>query len=54
MLGVDLPIVGSSDAHFLYDIGRVCTRFFIETPHIEELRMALAGKKGRKVEQLVA
>jgi len=45
----ELPMVTSSDAHFLHDVGRVCTPFFLESPNVEEIRMALQGKGGRKV-----
>lgn len=44
-----LPVVTSSDAHFLSDIGKVYTLLFLEAPNIEEMRMALSGKSGRKV-----
>ncbi|MBW1943038.1 MAG: PHP domain-containing protein [Deltaproteobacteria bacterium] len=43
------PIVTSSDAHFLHDVGRAYTPFFLESPNLEEIRMALFGKSGRKV-----
>lgn len=49
-IGVEkLPVVASSDAHFLTDIGKVYTLLFLEAPNIEEMRMALSGKSGRKV-----
>lgn len=49
-IGVEkLPVVTSSDAHFLSDIGKVYTLLFLEAPNIEEMRMALSGKSGRKV-----
>jgi len=49
-IGVEkLPVVTSSDAHFLSDIGKVYTLLFLEAPNIEEMRMALPGKSGRKV-----
>lgn len=38
-----------SDAHFLKDIGKRSTGFFMESPCIEEIRLALKGKDGRKV-----
>ncbi len=44
-----LPIVTSSDAHFLTDIGRVYTLFVLYAPDIEEIRKALHGESGRKV-----
>ena len=43
------PVVTFSDAHFLSEIGKVYTPFFLEAPDIEEIRMALSGKSGRKV-----
>lgn len=45
----ELPIIKSSDAHFNSDIGRAYTSFLIETPSVDEVRMALRGKYGRKV-----
>ncbi|MBW2096175.1 MAG: PHP domain-containing protein [Deltaproteobacteria bacterium] len=45
-----LPVVTSSDAHFLKDIGRRVSVFFMETATVEELRLALLGKSGRSVE----
>jgi predicted metal-dependent phosphoesterase TrpH len=45
----DLPIIRSSDAHFLKDIGKAFTSFCMEAPNIRELALALAGKDGRKV-----
>ncbi|MDB9822490.1 PHP domain-containing protein [Deltaproteobacteria bacterium] len=46
---MELPVIRSSDAHFYKDIGRVYTSFFIETPSVNEIRMALWGKRGRRV-----
>ena len=45
----ELPILTSSDAHFPNDIGRVYTSFFIEIPSVDEIRMALNKKSGRRV-----
>jgi len=45
----ELPIIRSSDAHFHSDIGKVYTSFFIETPSVYEIRMALLGECGRRV-----
>ncbi|MGQ9533628.1 MAG: PHP domain-containing protein [bacterium] len=42
------PIVRSSDAHFLEDIGKAITNFLIEEPTIEEIKMALKNERGRK------
>lgn len=44
-----LPVITSSDAHFLKDIGRRCTSFYIECPSVEELMMALHGESERRV-----
>jgi PHP family Zn ribbon phosphoesterase len=43
------PLIRSSDAHALRDIGRASTSFALETPAIEEIRMALAGLGGRRI-----
>lgn len=43
------PIVTFSDAHFLDDIGRTHTSFFVESPGLNEVRLALAGQSGRRV-----
>ncbi len=43
------PCVTSSDAHFLRDIGKVWTEFILAAPTLQEIRMALAGTKGRRV-----
>jgi 3',5'-nucleoside bisphosphate phosphatase len=45
----DFPMVVSSDAHFLDDIGRKRTRFLVEEVSIEELRKSFKGEAGRKV-----
>jgi PHP family Zn ribbon phosphoesterase len=43
------PCVTSSDAHFLHDIGKAWTEFSLAAPTLEEVRMALAGKDGRRI-----
>jgi len=43
------PFITSSDAHFPDEIGVHSTRFQIARPDMAELRLALAGRKGRKV-----
>jgi len=43
------PLVASSDAHFLDDIGGATTLFHLEAPTLDELRLALTGKAGRGV-----
>jgi PHP family Zn ribbon phosphoesterase len=47
--GEGLPILMSSDAHFLNDIGRVHTSFWIGFPSFHEIRLALLGEAGRRV-----
>lgn len=44
-----LPMVFSSDAHFIKDIGRLFTMLSLEVPNLDELRMALEGKGGRRI-----
>jgi len=44
------PFIVSSDAHFPYDIGKVVTKFFLAEPTIEEIRLAMTGKNGRRIE----
>ena len=43
------PVVRSSDAHFLRDIGSSFTSFYIETPGLDEIRKAFHGQSGRRV-----
>ena len=45
----DYPCVTASDAHFLKDIGKVWTEFILTAPTLDEIRMALAGTKGRRI-----
>ncbi len=47
--GEGLPVLMSSDAHFLKDIGRVHTSFVIGFPSLDEIRLALLGEGGRRV-----
>jgi predicted metal-dependent phosphoesterase TrpH len=44
-----LPLIKSSDAHFLSDIGKVSTRFFLNTPSLSEVAMAFNAIEGRAV-----
>jgi predicted metal-dependent phosphoesterase TrpH len=44
-----LPLVMSSDAHFLADIGKAATTFYLESFCVAELALALSGREGRKV-----
>ncbi len=43
------PFITSSDAHSLDEIGTVSTRFRAAGPEMDEIRLALSGKKGREV-----
>jgi len=43
------PVITSSDAHGLGDIGKRVTCFTIENGTVEEIKKALAGRDGRKV-----
>lgn len=40
-------MITSSDAHELVDIGRACTRFFIDSPTFPEIRLAFKKSLGR-------
>jgi hypothetical protein len=44
-----LPLVHSSDAHYLADIGATRTAVRCERPGLDELALALAGRDGRGV-----
>lgn len=43
------PVITSSDAHFLDDVGKSFTDFLLEEISLDEIRMALRGEMGRKV-----
>jgi len=43
------PVVTSSDAHFLEDVGKSFTDFLVEDLSLDEIRMALRGNDGRRV-----
>ena len=45
----DYPLVSSSDAHALRQIGATWTAFTGASPSVKELRMALAGERGREL-----
>ncbi|MBI5524567.1 MAG: PHP domain-containing protein [Desulfarculus sp.] len=47
--GLNLPVVSSSDAHGLDDMGRAWTEYEIEAPTLAELGLALAGQEGRGI-----
>jgi PHP family Zn ribbon phosphoesterase len=46
---MNLPCISSSDAHFPKDIGKSKTVFVLAEPTLEEIRMALRGKHGRRI-----
>lgn len=43
------PVVAFSDAHYLDDIGKNSTSFFVEDMTVCEIRKALGGKDGRSI-----
>jgi predicted metal-dependent phosphoesterase TrpH len=47
--GYDYPVVTSSDAHYLEDIGAGSTDFMVEEPSLNEIKKALRGEAGRSV-----
>ncbi len=49
-LNYNLPLIRTSDAHFLEDIGKKYTNFYIEYPSFEEVLMAFKKEKGRFLE----
>jgi hypothetical protein len=49
LMGLKIPCITSSDAHFPGEIGRVSTKFFMKNSCIHEMRLALQGKEGRKI-----
>jgi PHP family Zn ribbon phosphoesterase len=48
-LSKDFPMIASSDAHWLKDIGRAYTSFLIEEINFEEVRKSLKKESGRRV-----
>jgi PHP family Zn ribbon phosphoesterase len=44
-----LPVLRSSDAHFVQDVGAARTRVRCERPGFDELRLAVRGLKGRSI-----
>ncbi len=50
----DYPIITSSDAHYLDDIGKSSTTFLMEEVSVREIKLALMSEKGRKVLPLVS
>ncbi|MCX7994737.1 MAG: PHP domain-containing protein [candidate division WOR-3 bacterium] len=49
LLDIKYPVIRSSDAHFLEEIGKATTSFFIDEPTIEEIKKALRDENGRKI-----
>ncbi len=49
LMGRPLTCITSSDAHFPGEIGRVSTKFFINNPSIQEIRLAFQGRAGRQI-----
>lgn len=45
----DYPLITSSDAHHLDDIGKSSTTFLIETVTVQEMKLAFEARDGRKV-----
>jgi 3',5'-nucleoside bisphosphate phosphatase len=43
------PLIGSSDSHYLSELGRARSLFSLERPSFEEIRLALLGQEGRSV-----
>lgn len=43
------PLICSSDAHYLEDIGKGFTSFYLQEVNIEEIKMAFLQKNGRRV-----
>ena len=50
LLPRDLPVLRSSDAHFLVEIGRARTGLRLAAPTFAEFQMALRGEAGRGIE----
>lgn len=44
----EFPWISSSDAHMLSSIGRRTTNFFLGAPSVEEIKLALSGRDGRR------
>lgn len=45
----NISCILNSDAHYIDDIGRVTTQYYMKEMEFEEIRMALACENGRKV-----
>lgn len=46
---IGFPLITSSDAHFLDDIGQSVTPFVLAAPTFAELQLALSGQAGRMI-----
>jgi hypothetical protein len=49
LAALGLPLVCSSDSHYLEEIGAGCTELCLAEPSFAELVLALAGARGRSV-----
>jgi 3',5'-nucleoside bisphosphate phosphatase len=49
---LELPMIVSSDSHYLADVGRCRTKFAVRSACFEELTMAIKGISGRGVESI--
>jgi len=49
-LSETIPLIHDSDAHYPADIGKGYTRFTLNSCSFEEIRLALAGADGRRVD----
>jgi len=49
LMGARLPVIASSDAHFLRDVGAAWTELELARPCLAELALALAGQGERRV-----
>jgi len=47
--GQEFPVVFSSDAHFLKDVGKEHTAFLLMEATVEELRKSFRGQEGRRI-----
>jgi len=45
----NFPVIRSSDAHYLEDIGKQATSFLLENPSADEILKAFRGVDGRKI-----
>lgn len=49
MIKEDATFIKNSDAHYIEDVGRTYSEFYMEEPSFKEFRMALTGINGRSV-----